>query len=449
MLAAVPCARGMTLLLLLACVHPAGAATFEDCIAENGSEVMHQALREAPRLDGWSALRASYATHNGCDYAELVRAYAHSAGKLLTVRWWQLARFEELSDEYPAFGDWVIEEIIGSEMPQGDLGIVFKNAGTACPAGLGGLCERIAARQADIMNFHYEEITGAIHEIVVRDGDVEVKARVRDPAKTGCSYAEKWLAGKGGFTGSWVAADDKCPSAVMDRLEIRYKGAPVSVPAFSYNDISDVRSVYPEMAGGNAYHVRIRAGDFYGDDQWGVEIEVVLRFEGTVLVERIVHAEEGYLGKREGRVEYVFDAEKGEYGIRIPEGVRHDVYVSPGYDGGAEVSAIMMKESPGNCNSNPTFDVWGDESFCPTKRLERIIVTYNGEPVHVPVSAYRKLSAVQHISLVPVADDSMYAVRIDGHHYNALLFFEHERMTRSLVRSVPIPLLSREETEYH
>ena len=281
-------------------------------------------------------------------------------------------------------------------------------------------------------------------EIVAEEGVIKVTARVRNIVDDHCSYTERWL---GGYAQSAIGIG-KCPVAVMDKLEITYKGDLVHVPAVSYNDLVDIGEILIQEGDGDAYTVVIETG-------MKQEVVVSLGFVGKILVDRFVrsgtHWQHQYGIK--GRTEYVFDAESGEYTAITPEDAYYEIS-DENSPHKLKVSAIIRKNSTGNCNDS---DIpWGGGDLCPRNQIEKLVVSYAryvDSDVHIPVSAYSDLASVSSISISFIESSSdMYVVYIKGGDagisYEAFLYFEGNHLARRIVWSPLFPTHTKEEIEY-
>ena len=278
-------------------------------------------------------------------------------------------------------------------------------------------------------------------EIVAEEGDVKVTARIRDIDNDNCSYIEKWLLGH-----YWP---DECPRTAIDKLEVVYKGNSVHVPAVSYNDLVNIDKVSVQTGEDSAYSVVV---GIVGDKNSDLGLDIVLGFEEMVLLDRVVW--NTWQGKRlkqrgmRGITEYFFDVEQKMYVAGTPDKEYTEISTE---EDSVKASVIIRERSTGNCSHTPGDACWGDDSLCPRKQVERLIVTFQGKDVYIPVSAYSDLSNVNRMIIKLIAD-SMYVVYIDGGDagvsYEAFLHFAGQTLTRRKVWSTIMTTDAMEETEY-
>ena len=398
-LAAVPYARGMVLFLLLACVHPAGAATDEECAG--GLQLLHpSAMADRIRQD-WGALHESYVRYSGCDSSILAGVHSRAASELLAGQWQQIRRLEELGDSDPAFVDWVVNEGISAEISQDKLGAIYENASDHCPAGLDKLCERITIRQSAGMGFRFARVSDSVYELMLADGAMEVKARIREVGKSGCSYTDRWLAMKGGGGGY------ECPSTVMDKLEASCGGRPSHVPPMSYNDIVDVHEVQVWGDGSSGCSIaRIDVETAAGCSYVYLRDNIVQHRNDT----RSCHA-----SVDDVTYDYIYDAATGQYALK---------FSTVDWHRGKNIEATVLE-------AGGLF--W----------IDRI----NTRHVHIPVSAYSGLRNVRDMS-VKELHESMDVILIRGDIHTTLLFIESWFLYRKILLPDPHARSVREETEY-
>ena len=275
-------------------------------------------------------------------------------------------------------------------------------------------------------------------EIVAEEGNVKVTARIRDIDNDNCSYIEKWLLGH--------YLPDKCPDTVIDKLEVVYKGDLVHVPVVSYNDLVNIDKIFIQTGEESAYSVVIETGD--GDDGH----DIVLSFEEVVLMNRVVWNTFQKDRRTSGITEYFFDTEKKLYGARVPDKEYTEIFAEEGDSiRKIQATAIITERTTGNCNTAGRG--WGSSFFgvCPRNQVERLIVTFLGDNVYIPVSAYSDLSDVSRMSVILIGS-SMYVVYIKGGDastsYEAFLHFEERTLTRRIAWLSIDPTNDKEETEY-
>jgi len=100
-----------------------------------------QAETEADTLRSWDALYKSYRLYGRCDNAAAAEGYSESMARILVDHWNTLPRLAELIREDKGFGDFVG---LDATMNMKDVDAVKQNAKRHCPAGLAGLCNKLA-----------------------------------------------------------------------------------------------------------------------------------------------------------------------------------------------------------------------------------------------------------------------------------------------------------------
>ena len=395
------CARTMALLLLLACVHPAGAATDDECAV--GLQALHNSSYADQIREDWHALHESYTKYNGCDNSVLDGMHSQAVGELLAGQWQQIRRLEELGDKDPAFVDWALDEGISAEMPQDKLGAIYENASDRCPAGLEKLCGRIIMRQATGMGLKFARLSDSMYELTVEDGAMEVKARMREVDQADCSYTDRWLAMKSG------RGEYECPSTVVDKLEATCNGRSRYVPPMAYSDIIDVHEM--RVWGDGCYSARIDIKTAAGCSYLHLRYNVLHKRNDT----RSCRADVD-----EVTYNYTYHATEDRYEFSIPEKEEHShIPVA----GGEWFTVFMTEGSP---------------------RIKR-----GSRDIYMPISAYNDLHDIKSISVESIHGYNMNVVLVHGESYTAFLFIEDKFLARKVLLPDPNAGHMREETEYN
>ena len=424
----------MVALLLLVGLVPVDAAAVEECAADFIQELAES--RAVMELEDWDSLYRSYVEYGYCHSDDLDSSYSYLAGMLLAKRWQQLSRFGELGDSDPAFMGWVFEEQLNTRIPKGRLAAIHENARNRCPADMQELCGRITR--------HLLETTGdPISELlVVAKGKVEAKAIVRNMVKANCSYTDMSL---GSGDGLWKYARSVCPAAIMDRLEVSYDGNSVHVPTMSYNDIANAYAASVSLGEGDAYVVSVSAND--GDSYAaGCSYKASLEFVGEVITGRTVVRRCGSGDELSATATYVLIPELGEYGIAAPGDKAYRELSVSKHD--ITATATIRDSFPGDCVPRLSYPHGGPGGdLCPNL-VEKLVVTYHGKEVSLPVSAYSYGYDVEGLSIKLIAGYSMYAVLLHLDHATQFLFFEGGSLSRGIGWSDLFLDHAKEETEY-
>ena len=100
---------------------------------------------EASSLKTWDAVYASFQQFSQCDDASISEGYSDSIVRLLSERWSQTQRLQELTQRDREFETFVVRHIDELMSPQQDVDIT-QNAEKHCPEGAQALCEHILKR---------------------------------------------------------------------------------------------------------------------------------------------------------------------------------------------------------------------------------------------------------------------------------------------------------------
>ena len=422
--------RRMAVLLLLVGLVPVDVVAVEECAADFTQKLAES--KAVMELEDWDSLYQSYAEYGDCRSDYLDSSYSYLVGRLLAKRWQQLSRFQELGSSDPAFMGWVFEEQLNTRIPKGRLVAIHENARNRCPADLQELCG------------HLLETTGdpTSELLVVAKGKVEAKATVRNMVKVNCSYTDMLL---GSGDGVWKYARSACPTAIMDRLEVSYDGNSVHVPAMSYNDIADAYVLSVQLGEGDAYVVSVSAND--GDsDAAGCSYKASLEFVGEAITGRTVVRRCGSYDELSATAVYVLIPELGEYGIAAPGDKAYRELSVSKHD--ITATATIRDSFPGDCVPRFSYPHGGHGGdLCPNL-VEKLVVTYHGKEVSLPISAYSYSYDVEGLSIKLIADYSMYVILIHLDQATQFLFFEGGSLSRGIGWSDLFLDHIKEETEY-
>jgi hypothetical protein len=100
-----------------------------------------QAETEADTLRSWDALYKSYRLYGRCDNALAAEGYSESIARILVDHWNTLPKLAELIRKDKGFGEFVG---LDTTMNMKDVAAAKQNATRHCPAGLAGLCSKLA-----------------------------------------------------------------------------------------------------------------------------------------------------------------------------------------------------------------------------------------------------------------------------------------------------------------